>query len=136
MRLGLAARLALVFAGLVAVTALVTTVAGVITTRVKVNDDIDRFLISRADEITTGARPSPPGRGSGPSGEPGNLADQNQTVDADAEVQVLDANGAVESTVGIALPVSEAEIEIAGERHAAGASLQPLYDPKGERIRS
>jgi glycine cleavage system aminomethyltransferase T/glycine/D-amino acid oxidase-like deaminating enzyme len=28
------------------------------------------------------------------------------------------------------------EIEIAGERHAATASLQPLYDPKGERIRS
>ncbi len=28
------------------------------------------------------------------------------------------------------------EIEIAGERHAARASLRPLYDPKGERIRS
>jgi 4-methylaminobutanoate oxidase (formaldehyde-forming) len=28
------------------------------------------------------------------------------------------------------------EIEIAGQRHAARASLRPLYDPKGERIRS
>ncbi len=28
------------------------------------------------------------------------------------------------------------EIEIAGRRHAARASLRPLYDPKGERIRS
>ena len=28
------------------------------------------------------------------------------------------------------------EIEIAGERHAARASLRALYDPKGERIRS
>ena len=28
------------------------------------------------------------------------------------------------------------EIEVAGERHPAMASLQPLYDPKGERIRS
>jgi len=28
------------------------------------------------------------------------------------------------------------EIEIAGQRHAALASLRPLYDPKGERIRS
>ena len=28
------------------------------------------------------------------------------------------------------------EIEIAGERHAARASLSGLYDPKGERIRS
>ena len=27
------------------------------------------------------------------------------------------------------------EIEIAGERHAALASLRPLYDPKGERVR-
>ncbi len=30
----------------------------------------------------------------------------------------------------------EWEIEIAGQRHTARASLQPLYDPKGERIRS
>ncbi len=28
------------------------------------------------------------------------------------------------------------EIEIAGQRHAARASLRPLYDPRGERIRS
>jgi len=28
------------------------------------------------------------------------------------------------------------EIEIAGVRHATRASLRPLYDPKGERIRS
>jgi 4-methylaminobutanoate oxidase (formaldehyde-forming) len=28
------------------------------------------------------------------------------------------------------------EIEIAGDRHPASASLRPLYDPKGERVRS
>jgi hypothetical protein len=28
------------------------------------------------------------------------------------------------------------EIEIALERHSARASLQPLYDPPGERVRS
>ena len=28
------------------------------------------------------------------------------------------------------------EIEIAGRRHPARASLHPLYDPKGERIRT
>jgi 4-methylaminobutanoate oxidase (formaldehyde-forming) len=28
------------------------------------------------------------------------------------------------------------EIKIAGRRYAAKASLQPLYDPKGERLRS
>ncbi len=28
------------------------------------------------------------------------------------------------------------EIEIAGQRHEARASLRPLYDPKGERVRS
>ena len=28
------------------------------------------------------------------------------------------------------------EIEIAGERHAAVASLQPFYDPKGGRMRA
>jgi 4-methylaminobutanoate oxidase (formaldehyde-forming) len=28
------------------------------------------------------------------------------------------------------------EVEIAGQRHAARASLRPLYDPAGERIRS
>ena len=27
------------------------------------------------------------------------------------------------------------EIEVAGERHAAIASLRPLYDPKNERIK-
>jgi 4-methylaminobutanoate oxidase (formaldehyde-forming) len=28
------------------------------------------------------------------------------------------------------------EIDIAGERHPARASLRPLYDPKNERVRS
>jgi 4-methylaminobutanoate oxidase (formaldehyde-forming) len=28
------------------------------------------------------------------------------------------------------------EIEIAGERHPAEASLRPFFDPKGERMRS
>jgi glycine cleavage system aminomethyltransferase T len=27
------------------------------------------------------------------------------------------------------------EIEVAGQRHAAKASLAPLYDPKSERVR-
>ena len=30
---------------------------------------------------------------------------------------------------------SRYEIEIAGERYAAEASLKPLYDPKGERVK-
>jgi 4-methylaminobutanoate oxidase (formaldehyde-forming) len=31
---------------------------------------------------------------------------------------------------------SSYEIEIAGERHAAEASLKPMYDPKAERVRA
>ncbi|MCP5026872.1 MAG: HAMP domain-containing protein, partial [Actinomycetia bacterium] len=38
------------------------------------------------------------------------------TVDADAEVQSLDSSGAIESTVGVTLPVSEADIDLARER--------------------
>ncbi len=34
-----------------------------------------------------------------------------------------------------ALPGSEYQIEVAGEKVAAVASLKPLYDPKGERVR-
>jgi glycine cleavage system aminomethyltransferase T len=28
------------------------------------------------------------------------------------------------------------QIEVAGQRHAAVASLEPMYDPKSERVRA
>ncbi|MCP4223593.1 MAG: hypothetical protein GY773_09650, partial [Actinomycetia bacterium] len=106
MRLSLAARLALVFASLVAITALVTTAAGVISTRVEVNDDVDRFLRDRADEIVSGQRLDPRDRNGGRAGQgddrgvaSGATIDDGAieaTVDADAEVQRLDSTGTVE----------------------------------------
>jgi 4-methylaminobutanoate oxidase (formaldehyde-forming) len=40
-------------------------------------------------------------------------------------------NGAVVESVG----ADDYEIEVAGVRHPATASLRPLYDPKNERIK-
>ena len=35
-----------------------------------------------------------------------------------------------------ALPVDEIEIEVAGTRVGAQASIKPMYDPKSERVKA
>jgi 4-methylaminobutanoate oxidase (formaldehyde-forming) len=39
------------------------------------------------------------------------------------------------TAAGAAIDPDGYEIEVAGVRHAATASLRPLYDPKNERIK-
>lgn len=124
MNLGLAARLGLVFAALVAFTALLTSAAGVISTNSQVRNDIDRFLRDRAAEFTDGTRQSPRDRGrSGGRDRPSdNLTAEavdeatNSLAEADAEVQLLDQDGNVERQLGIALPIEAVDLKLAEER--------------------
>ena len=142
MRWGLAARLALVMACLVAATSLLTTAAGVVSATGEINSDLDRFLRERADEIVSGQRIGTRDsdgrdgrRGRGQNNDNGN--DDNgddddranddggdveaeiddgallSAVDADAIVQTLDENGEVISAVGGTLPVDRTDIELA-----------------------
>lgn len=127
MRLGLAARLALVFSVLVATTALLTTVAGVVSTSAEVRSDVDRFLRDRADEIVSGDRQSPSDRNGGrrrdrqsndsePLGEGSeetiDPAAVRSAVDDDAIVQSLAADGTV-SPGSVLLPVTEDDLKLA-----------------------
>jgi len=44
---------------------------------------------------------------------------------------VTDPNGAVVGVIG----PDDYEIEVAGIRHPASASLRPMYDPRNEKIK-
>ncbi len=131
MKLGLAARLALLFALLVAVTAFVSSGASAFSTNRQISGDVDRFLRNRVEEITSGERLDPRNRrrsdrnqGQGQQGEEqdetdgadGEGVNLSPAVDADAEVQTLDERGTVEATVGVVLPVNDVERALAADR--------------------
>jgi len=121
---GLGARLALAFALLAALTALVTAGVSAYSTSRQVNADIDFFLEVRSREIAEGSRVNVPRQGGNRPG-PGNRANNNgnndddptaaeevideirSLVDSDAEVQLLNPDGNVVLTAGVALPVEE-----------------------------
>lgn len=136
MNLGLAARLALIFAALVAFTALITSGAGAFSTNSQVRQDIDRFLRDRAEEITDGTRPDPRDRrdGRGENGRSRNAGGQavvnavaDGLADADTEVQLLLITGEVE-TLGVALPIELADQALVTER---GPALLRTVDVEG-----
>lgn len=118
--MGLGARLALVFAGVAATTALLVGGASYVSTDRQVTAEIDDFLRMRANEITEGQRDQPPvrrdddetrnGNGNGPAGDPGPRV---VAVSNDSEVQILDRDGSIISNTGLALPVSGIDVEVA-----------------------
>ena len=109
--MGLGGRLAVAFAALVALTALVVGGASYVSTDREVTDEIDRFLRERGDEIVEGQRSGPRGRS-----DRGSKDDDDAVVlavEPDAEVQLLDKDGSIESNSGLLLPVDERDAEIA-----------------------
>lgn len=133
MRLGFSARLAILFALLVALTALVTGGFASASTNSRIKDNVDQFLRERAIDISEGRRrpqrqrPEDRGRPNGPNNNSNNddsellVGDSDavdgdsveRAVEADAVVQVLDGDGFVIARTGIALPVSDADVSMA-----------------------
>lgn len=128
MRLGFSARLAILFAVLVALTALVTGGFASTSTDRRIKDNVDQFLRERALDIAEGRRrpqrqrPDERGRSNDNDDESDLLVGDSDSVDgdsveraveADAVVQVLDKNGIVIARTGLPLPVSEADISMA-----------------------
>ena len=111
--MGLGGRLAVAFAVLAAVTAVVVGLAAYAAAERQVTEEIDRFLRQRASEITSGERERPPDRG---GDRQRNGIDVARAVDADSEVQVLDKSGDVVANSGVELPVDALDEEIADRR--------------------
>jgi two-component system sensor histidine kinase MprB len=129
MRLGFSARLAILFALLVALTALLTGGFASASTDRRIKDNVDQFLRERALDIAEGRRrpqrSRPDDRNRGNDQDNDLLVGESDSVDgdsveraveADAVVQVLDSRGVVIARTGIALPVSEADISMASDR--------------------
>ena len=127
-RIGLGARLALAFAALAALTALVTAGVSAASTSRKVNADVDRFLQSRSIDIAEGRRAA----GRGPRQERITERLVDALVDADADVQVLDRNGEVTDRRGAPLPISEAEETLLRRQ---GAPIVRTIEIDGEQYR-
>ena len=108
--MGLGGRLAVAFAALVALTALLVGGASYVSAGRQVTDEIDRFLRERGDEIAEGQRSSPRERSDRGSKDDDAVV---LPVEPDAEVQLLDEDGSIESNSGLLLPVDEADAAIA-----------------------
>jgi two-component system sensor histidine kinase MprB len=142
-RFGLGARLALAFALLAGLTALVTAGVSAYSTSRQVNADVDRFLENRSLDIAEGRRADFPRSGgnrparNNPS-RPQALSatsevvnDIRSLVDSDAEVQLLSKDGDVVVAAGVALPFEASDekflerfepvllrtVEVAGEEY-------------------
>lgn len=108
--MGLAGKLALAFAVLVAATAALIGGASYLTTDRQVGGELDRFLRERAGEIADGVRPSPQGRSDRSAKDDSATV---LTVEPDTEVQLLADDGSIVSNSGLVLPVSERDSAIA-----------------------
>lgn len=118
--MGFGAKLALVFAAVAASTAMTVGAASYVTTDRQVLAEVDNFLEERAEEIIGGKRQ-----------EPNNRRDEDRRNDRtnddgviigvtpDAEVQVITADGVVESNSGLLLPVDENDRELADKEGPA-----------------
>ena len=109
--MGLGARLAALFAGVAVATALVAGGASFVTTERQVGNEIDQFLVERANEIAEGQRDQPRGRR--------DERQKGQGFSPDAEVQILDRDGNVESNTGELLPVDSFDLELAARSGSA-----------------
>lgn len=129
MQLGLGARLALIFGGLAALTALITAGVSAYTTSSEINAGVDSFLRVRSAEVAEGSRsvlrePPERGRGSGGRGDGRNnnnnddeLDDSIEAVaDLDAQVQVLAPDGSVLGGAGRGLPVEQQDLALLDRR--------------------
>ena len=112
--MGLGARLAMVFAMIAASTALLVGGVTYVTTDLQVVSQVDRFLEERADEISGGQRPQPRDRRDRGSNEADDLP-----TSPDAEVQILDKDGALISNSGLSLPVDNIDRDLADDNGAA-----------------
>ena len=120
-------RLALLFAVVVAIGIGIASAAAYFTTERALRDEIDDFLVVRADEINEGVRVAPaPGADVGgrpaPVDGPGDNGSSDEAVDAfidifafdpDSVIQVIDEQGEVIGRQGGSLPVDETDLEIA-----------------------
>lgn len=109
MRRGLGARLAIAFALLAALTALVTAGVSTYSTSRQVNGDVDRFLADRSLDIAEGRRArgnNEPSRNSAARELAGDL---RALVDSDAEVRIIGRDGRILVASGAALPFEEVD---------------------------
>ncbi len=123
--MSLAVRLSAAFVGLVAVTALLFGVAGVVSAERGVSEQLDRFLTQRAEDIIGGQRSKPdrPGDrerdnrdgGVEPATDVENSDAIADAVDADTIVQILAADGTIEASTGMALPVDDQDRRLAAD---------------------
>ena len=111
--MGLGARLALVFAGVAAATALLVGVGSYLTTDREVIGNIDNFLEERASELIDGRRDQPRDRRDRDNENQNDAAAIVNAAGRDAEVQVLDRDGEITSNTGLLLPVSSVDIDLA-----------------------
>ncbi len=105
-------RLAIVFAIVTASTAVLVGAASFVTTDRQVVNEVDQFLRERADEIGDGRRSQPRNRRD-------DRDDAGSATNADAEVQILNDEGDIVSTSGIALPVDDIDRELADDNGRA-----------------
>ena len=103
-------RLLAVFAVLGALAIGAANLTAWLSTSNELRGEVDDFLVQRGNEILEGRRQLPQGPGGfgngGPPGTPGTFA-------PDVVTQVLDENGAIEQSLGQALPVDDADRAVA-----------------------
>lgn len=115
--MSLGARLAIVFAAVAAATAVLVGGLSYVTTDRQATAEIDDFLRRRAAELTDGLRDQPSDRRDGRNGRDGRRGDDddgNGAIDTiafspDAEVQVLDREGAIVANTGLLLPIASVD---------------------------
>ena len=103
-------RLSAVFAVLGALAIGAANLTAWLSTSNELRGEVDDFLVQRGNEILEGRRQLPQGPGGfgngGPPGTPGTFA-------PDVVTQVLDEDGAIEQSLGQALPVDDADRAVA-----------------------
>ena len=103
-------RLLAVFAVLGALAIGAANLTAWLSTSNELRGEVDDFLVQRGNEILEGRRQLPQGPGGfgngGPPGTPGTFA-------PDVVTQVLDEDGAIEQSLGQALPVDDADRAVA-----------------------
>ena len=143
--MSLRSRLAILFGLLALVVSAIVGAASYQATRSEVSESTDRFLESRAIEVTRGIREQPgnpplrPNRantndlGNGANGANGAIDDAATLLprlpfDPDAIVQVIDRNGVVLSSGSNELPITDAVERLIVERPRPGESAPDRYD--------
>lgn len=116
MRLG--TRLAVAFAVLVIIVASVMSVASLRAAGDELDNTVDGFLLARVGEITAGVRPNVV-RGDNRRPPRFDGATERFSTDADSIVQTIRADGVVVN-LGVALPVSNKTLELAGGKSSNG----------------